>query len=94
MANGRYLSQNSIATFRGNNHRNGGAYGTANILQKQMEILWDFDTQQLPGASWSGSGWTGQPLIVTWDAATQSYMDLMPEKKAKENAEKFFNTKW
>lgn len=80
-----YFSLPGIATFRGNHYRNGGAYGTANMLQKQMDILWDFDTQRLPGTTWSGSGWTGQPLIVTWDAATRSYMDLLPEKKEKEN---------
>lgn len=80
-----YFALPGIATFRGNHYRNGGAYGTANIHQQQMEILWDFDTQQLPGASWSGSGWTGQPLIVTWDSATRSHMDLLPEKKEKEN---------
>lgn len=80
-----YFSLPGIATFRGNNYRNSGAFGTADIQREQMEILWDAATRELPGASWSGSGWTGQPLIVQWDAATRSHMDLLPEKKEKED---------
>ena len=79
-----YFALPGIATFRGNNYRNSAAYGTADITAGQMDILWDFDTQRLAGSSWSGSGWTGQPLIVQWDAATRQHMDMLPEKKEKE----------
>lgn len=37
-----------------------------------------------PGAVWSGSGWTGQPLIVQWDNETKNNMNLYEDKKTKE----------
>ena len=78
-----YFALPGIATFRGNNYRNSAAYGTAEITTGQLDILWDHATQQQSGATWSGCGWTGQPLIVQWDAQTLSHTDIYPEKKSK-----------
>lgn len=79
-----YFSLPGICTFRGNNYRNATGYGTAQISQEQLSVLWESDTGVLPGASWSGSGWTGQPLMVQWDAQTRSAMNLYAEKKFKD----------
>lgn len=78
-----YFALPGISTFRGNNYRDSAVYGTADISQKNLSIAWEVATGKLPGTSWSGSGWTGQPLIVQWDAQTRSMMNLYPEKKAK-----------
>ena len=78
-----YFSLPGVSTFRGNNYRDSATYGTANIQDKTLSIAWDVDTGRLPGTTWSGSGWTGQPLIVQWDDQTRNMMNLYPEKKAK-----------
>lgn len=78
-----YFALPGISTFRGNNYRDSAVYGTADIVQKNMSIAWETPTGKLPGTTWSGSGWTGQPLIVQWDAQTRGMMNLYPEKKSK-----------
>lgn len=78
-----YFSLPGIATFRGNNYRNSTTYGTASVTQKTLSLDWTSATGVLEGASWSGSGWTGQPLIVQWDEQTKAVMNLYPEKKTK-----------
>lgn len=78
-----YFKLPGISTFRGNNYRNNAAYGTANVQSKTLSVAWEAPTGKLPGTTWSGSGWTGQPLIVQWDEQTRNQMNLYPEKKAK-----------
>ena len=80
-----YFALPGVSTFRGNNYRNSPSYGTAVVETKTLSTVWSHDTGVIDGGSWSGNGWTGQPLIVTWDAETRQIMNLHPEKKAKEN---------
>ena len=42
-----------------------------------------YNTGKIAGGSWSGNGWTGQPLIVQWDAETRQLMNLYADKKNK-----------
>ena len=77
-----YFALPGIATFRGNNYRNTSTYGTAVVEDVQLTTVWSRPLGSYNG--WSGSGWTGQPLVVQWDAATRQIMDLYPEKKAKD----------
>ncbi len=79
-----------LFTFRGNYHRDTTSYGTAQITKEQFaEKFWTFETGKLlksGGSSyWSGNGWTGQPLIISWPKETKWLMNIYPEKKAKEN---------
>ncbi len=79
-----------IFTFRGNYHRTATSYGTAQIEKEAFgETFWSYDTGKLLKSSgtsfWSGNGWTGQPLIISWPEETKQIMNLYPEKKAKEN---------
>ena len=79
-----------IFTFRGNYHRTMSSYGTANIEKEAFsEQYWSYDTGKLLKSSgtsyWSGNGWTGQPLIISWPEETKQVMNLYPEKKEKEN---------
>ena len=73
-----------LFTFRGNYHRNTTSYGTAQITKEQFaEKYWTFETGKLlksGGSSyWSGNGWTGQPLIISWPKETKWH--LSGEKK-------------
>ena len=77
-----YFALPGIATFRGNNYRNSAVYGTATVTEKTITKQWQSRIGALNG--WSGSGWTGQPLIVQWDEETKANMNLYSSKKAKE----------
>lgn len=72
-----------ISTFRGNNFRNNAAYGNPEIAEGTLSKKWSVFTGSLNG--WFGSGWTGQPLVVKWDAETKRIMNLYPEKQEKED---------
>lgn len=78
-----YTVLKGVTTFRGNNYRNTSAWGTANVTEKTLESLWNTASGTL--TRWSGSGYTGQPLIVQWDDPMREIMNLYPEKKAKQN---------
>lgn len=79
-----YFALPGISTFRGNNYRNSTTYGTAKVESEQLQHFWTKSTSSLPGSSWSGSGWTGQPLIVKWPENTRKLMNLYPDAKNKE----------
>lgn len=78
-----YFALPGISTFRGNNFRNSPYYGSANITEETLTKVWTSKIGSLNG--WPGSGWTGQPLIIKWDAKTKAIMNLYKEKKAKED---------
>ena len=75
-----FTSLPGITLFRGNNYRTGAAYGTATVTDKQLTQNWVATTggiNDADGNYWCGSGWTGQPLIVTWPQATRRIMSSM-----------------
>ena len=78
-----YFALPGISTFRGNNFRNSAVYGTAVVTEKTITKAWSADIGSLNG--WPGSGWTGQPLMVQWDAQTRQIMNLYADKKAKDS---------
>ncbi|MDL2236806.1 PQQ-binding-like beta-propeller repeat protein [Christensenellaceae bacterium OttesenSCG-928-K19] len=90
-----YTDAEGIITFRGNNYRDSASYGSPAIAQAKLSAeYWEYKTGSLPKGDltqakgsdeWSGSGWTGQPLIVKWDEQTKQVMNLYPEKKEKAN---------
>lgn len=83
-----YFRLPGVAGFRGNNYRDSATYGTVNVVNKTLTEVWQREISALPKASsgaWTGAGWTGQPLVVQWDAETKAIMNLKPEAKAKEN---------
>lgn len=84
-----YTNLMGIITFRGNNYREGASYGTADVKLGKLEVLWSAltgSTGKTSGTgSWTGSGWTGQPLIVKWPADIKSIMNISDAKKADAN---------
>ena len=76
----RYTELEGIVTFRGDNFRSGAAYGTASVSSKTLTKVWSKSTSGLSDTDctyWSGSGWTGQPLIVKWPEATRKNISAM-----------------
>lgn len=82
-----YTTLKGVTTFRGNNYRNSASYGTANLTEKSFGAYWQVATGSLQapdGNVWTGSGWTGQPVVVEWDAETKANMNMYDWAKEKE----------
>ncbi|HML50387.1 MAG TPA: PQQ-binding-like beta-propeller repeat protein [Propionicimonas sp.] len=77
-----YTEVPGVLTFRGNNFRNAPAYGTADITQKKLQVVWTQATGDVyaENSHWAGAGWTGQPLLVNWPKATKQAMGLTTEQ--------------
>ena len=76
-----YTQVPGVLTFRGNHQRTAPAYGTADVTQKKLDIVW---TQEIgeargDGSYFPGAGWTGQPLLVNWPEETRRAMGFDPE---------------
>jgi outer membrane protein assembly factor BamB len=69
-----YTSVEGILTFRGNHYRNAPSFGVADVHEKKLEILWEYQIGHL--GSWSGVGWTGQPLILRWNEKVKEIMNI------------------
>lgn len=73
-----YTDANGIITFRGNNFRNNPTYGYAEMTENKLNGLWSKSTGSITYGShtWSGSGWTGQPLMMKWPKETKAVMNM------------------
>ncbi|MEG2360728.1 MAG: PQQ-binding-like beta-propeller repeat protein [Christensenella sp.] len=84
-----YTNMRGIVTFRGDNVRSGATYGTFAAAPSTIKKEWSIATGRLQKGYgkgfWTGSGWTGQPLIVCWDDEIRKLMNIYPHKKQKEN---------
>lgn len=79
-----YTALEGVTTLRNNNYRNGSSsYGTADVKKKKLKKVWEKSTATL--GRWTGSGWTGQPLIVKWPEETRKLMNISDEKKSKKD---------
>lgn len=81
-----YTEQDGILAFRGNNYRDTAAFGTAYMPEKAFGESWAVGTSALTapdGASWTGSGWTGQALVIRWSKETRQNMNLYDSAKEK-----------
>lgn len=84
-----YTSLEGITAFRGNNYRDTAAWGTRDVKEKKLEIVWTHDLGAITaeGSYWPGTGWTGQPLIVHWPEAERKIMNIKDELKEKDLVE-------
>ncbi len=69
-----YSALPGVTTFGGNNYRNSFAYGVATVTDKRLREQWTKTIGAL--GNWSGTGWTGQPLIVQWPVETVAVMNV------------------
>jgi outer membrane protein assembly factor BamB len=81
-----YTSLEGVITFRGNNYREGASYGTGDVSKHTLSLEWSVPSGSLPKrgekGSWTGSGWTGQPLLVKWPEDLKQIMNINEKKKA------------
>lgn len=77
-AGSEYTSSDGVLTFRGNNFRSSPAYGLANMSEYVMESIWTQNTGTMTynGKVWNGNGWTGQPLITSWNKELRQHMNM------------------
>lgn len=82
-----YSVLEGVISFRGNNFRDDPTYGTAEMSKNILTPVWSADTGSLSyeGAYWSGSGWTGQPLLVKWPQESKAKMNMYDWAKKDEN---------
>ena len=82
-----YHNLPGVITFRGNNWRDDPTYGTADIRENVIEPVWKKGTGQLSynGKLWTGSGWTGQPLLMKWPRDVKQHMNMYDAAKAKDD---------
>jgi len=76
-----YTAVPGVLTFRGNNARTAPVYGTADVTQRKLQVVWTQETGEVRGDNsyWPGAGWTGQPLLVHWPEATRKAMGYAPQ---------------
>ena len=82
-----YTAVDGIVGFRGNNFRDDPTYGAVNTLTGSMEIAWTRQTGTMDSAghTWSGNGWTGQPLMVKWPREVKQHMNMYDSAKNKDD---------
>lgn len=80
----KYTELEGVISFRGNNFRDSAAYGTVN-LSGTGKAPWTFSVGSLSkmygSGSWTGCGWTGQPLLVKWPQETKRIMNMYDAAK-------------
>ena len=81
-----YTDVDGIVTFRGNNFRDTAAYGNTQIKEGKIKDLWTARTGSITfgDATWSGSGWTGQPLMEKWSKEAKQSMNMYDWAKEKD----------
>ncbi len=84
-----YTKIEGVLAWRGNNYRNAPAWGSAEITEKKLEIVWTKDVGAISALNsfWPGAGWTGQPLLVHWPESTRKAMNINAEMKNKDLVE-------
>jgi hypothetical protein len=82
-----YTDVDGIVTFRGNNFRDNPTYGHADIRDASIEGVWTQQTGALTvgSATWTGSGWTGQPLLRRWSRSQKKSMAMYDWAKEKDD---------
>ena len=83
---GEYTAAKGILTFAGNNYRNSFTYGTQLVTQKRLARAWEVPTGSLDSeqnGTWTGTGWTGQPLIIQWDDDVRGILGIYDQFKNK-----------
>lgn len=76
-----YTDVQGIVTFRGNNFRDSASYGTVSMERGKFssDSNWTVTTGSLQapdGEVWTGSGWVGQPLMMTWPKEVRAKMNM------------------
>ncbi len=78
-----YSAAKGVLTFAGNNYRNGFSYGNPTVTNEQFTKLWSSPVGGLymNGYSGSGTGWTGQPIIIQWEQEVRAILGVYDKFK-------------
>ena len=82
-----YTDLVGITTFGGNNYRNTFTYGTQYVNEKRLNRIWEIPTGAFTSEQngvWTGTGWTGMPLIIQWDASVRQHLGVYEQFKNKD----------
>lgn len=79
---GEYTDLEGIVTFRGNNFRDSGSYGTIPANPSKLNVEYSINIRGID--DWAGVGWTGQASAVRWPEQTRNIMNIYDNKKAKD----------
>ncbi len=82
-----YTALKGVTAFGGNNYRNTFTYGTQSVADKTLSRGWEADTGALDcgdDGTWTGTGWTGMPLIVQWEDDVRPLLGIAEQYKQKE----------
>lgn len=74
-----YGARIGVLTHRMGPQRQNAAFGTAEVKDKTLEVVWTAKTAS--NGSIGGIGWTGQPLLVRWPQEAREMMNIISEKK-------------
>ncbi len=83
----KYSDVSGVLTYGGNNFRSTFAYGSVTELSGQLTLAWEKSIGQLDCGTdgvWTGTGWTGMPIIVQWDSETRANLGIADEFKTKD----------
>ena len=78
-----YTDAKGILTFGGNNYRNTFSYGTVEVQEQMLRKAWEQSVGGL--GSWTGTGWTGEPLVICWSDEVRAVLGVSKEFKEKED---------
>ena len=84
---GSYATANGITTFGGSHWRNSFTYGSQVVNENRLTRTWEVPTGSLTtpeNGTWTGTGWTGQPLIIQWSDEVRKTLGVYEIYKAKE----------
>ncbi len=82
-----YATAKGITTFGGSHWRNSFTYGAQVVNESRLTRAWETPTGSLATeeyGTWTGTGWTGQPLIIQWSNEVRPTLGVYEPFKAKE----------
>ncbi|HPK15175.1 MAG TPA: pyrrolo-quinoline quinone [Clostridia bacterium] len=81
-----YTALKGVITFGGNNYRNSFTYGMQSVENRTLARVWEADTGALDcgeDGTWTGTGWTGMPIVVQWADDVRPLLGVYDEFKTK-----------
>ena len=76
-------AKSGVLTFRNDNFRRNAAFGTVEVSEDRLSVVWKKELGHLRTAENGtvyGVGWTGQPAIVKWSQEVRALMNIKDEK--------------
>ncbi|MDD3921319.1 MAG: hypothetical protein PHO41_09140, partial [Eubacteriales bacterium] len=81
-----YSELAGIIAFGGSNYRRSFTYGTQTVTEQKLTRIWSEEISSLNTSmgTWTGTGWTGMPVIIQWPEETRKVIGVADEFKNKD----------